>query len=280
MSVDAADLVANVHAEEDAGDDREGGGPDGIEEEVGQDARYDTDDGGYHSPPDSPTPQSPPTPPKSRPDSPDGTIEAVGAMSLVTESEAALERRMGSILQGQVDEIPKFVHGLFAYFEDGMRPGMGRRETSVHLGTKASFVLGTLFKLVREEEEGARAGAEGGAEDARREERVPPIHHLLAPRALDAAMGLCLATPRAWKLAAVFFCDSFLATLGLARLVGKWFPLVLLCALSLSSSAEWDLVTDAIVLLTVYRARGVHGKGYASLESCALVALGAVMCAR
>ncbi len=191
----------------------------------------------------------------SRPTSPnsvcDDDVVTTVAEASVDPAEA-IERTMDGMMRGDLSEVPVFVQSLFAYFEEGMRPGMSSREASVELGRKAAFVLGTLFSLAR------RAQEEEMKEEETHVERQ-------TRRALDVVMGAWLFG-NAWKLAVLYLLDTFVPFVTMLHLA---------CVLGAASLFTTWHVSDAVVFFAVYTARQQAYKGN---DAYALLGMSAAMC--
>lgn len=166
--------------------------------------------------------------------------------TLASPLESQLHDTLHGLVAGDLAALPVFVPLLFAYFDEGMRPGMGSAELAAHLSRKAGVVLGTLFKAAAEAEEKKEAAAPA-----------------FQSRALDFAMGACVSTP-AWKLGALYAIDTVARPTDMS--------LVSLCVALAVCVWHW---TDALVFAAIFWARRAK---YASLEAGLVVCAAGAVC--
>lgn len=166
--------------------------------------------------------------------------------ALASPLEANVHKSLKGLVAGDLAALPLFVPLLFAFFEDGIRPGMGSRELSMHLSKKATFVLGSLFRMTA---------------DAEQKQDETVASRRLFQRSFDFCIGACFCTP-AWKVAVIYAADAAveLTTMSLVFMM-----------LSFSMSI-WQYA-DPFVYAAVFVARRSK---YATVEStlamCAAVA--------
>ena len=108
-----------------------------------------------------------------------------------TLMEKKLVAEMRSIVHGDMLAVPRFARDLVVYFDDGLHPRMPPADVAHHLAVRASFVLGSFFRLP-EVVEDAKQGAQGA---------ITHTPTATVPRWWDVGMGMCAMTP-AWRLAA------------------------------------------------------------------------------
>lgn len=209
--------------------------------------------------------------------SPPHTLTAAPASAMATSDPSPLEKMlvadMRGVLRGNLTVLPRFVGDLLRYFEDGARPGMPPAELSQHLMTKASFVLGCLFRMPEvTEAHGGLSGSPGPPpalpplpvieED---EAAVPAPPGITAapsdargaaasPRWFDVFLGACL-TSAAWKLAVGVWALQFAPRRSLALAC-----VVALFCVHRSIPSLTESVGDGLVL---WMATEVHQKRYA-----------------
>ena len=202
--------------------------------------------------------------------------------------EPVLVDDMRDIVRGNITSVPKFVRNLICYFEEGSRPGMSPSEVTQHLGSKATFVLNSLFHLpevvAKEEATDSALGNSIGASTDGGEETdennnnnmypnassalsTPTGGRSLQSRWYDILTGISVCTS-AWKFAGAALVMHASSLIPVSRRHTCVALVALLCYQRVFPSAV-ALAGDAVLMWTAYEA---HTQQY-TLAACAQAAV-------